>query len=55
MQLRSAPANAQYTSYFYSRTEGASVRIVSYQYGPEVEASDDAVRLREDFGALLLE
>lgn len=55
VQLRSAPANAQYTSYFYNRTEGAHVRMVSYQYGPEAEAADDVARLREDFGALLFE
>lgn len=55
VQLRSAPANAQYTSYFYNRTEGANVRMVSYQYGPEAEAADDVARLREDFGALLFE
>lgn len=55
VQLRGAPSEAQYTSYFYNRTEGSSVRMVSYQYGPESEAVDDAARLREDFGALMLE
>lgn len=55
VQLRSAPSDAHYTSYFYNRTEGTSVRMVSYQYGPESEAVDDAVRFREDFGALMQE
>lgn len=55
VQLRGAPSDAQYTSYFYNRTEGSSVRMVSYQYGPESEAVDDAARLREDFGALMSE
>lgn len=52
VQLRAAPGSAQYTSYFYNRTEGNSVRMVSYQYGPESEWRDDAERLRADFGAL---
>lgn len=55
VQLRGAPNDAQYTSYFYNRTVGSSVRMVSYQYGPESEAEDDAARLREDFGALVPE
>lgn len=52
VQLRSAPANAQYTSYFYSRTEGTSVRMVSYQYGPESEVRDEVESFRDEFGAL---
>lgn len=55
VQLRAAPREAQYTSYFYNRTEGASVRMVSYQYGPESEVGDDAERFRDEFGALVLE
>lgn len=55
VQLRSAPRDAQYTSYFYNRTEGSSVRMVSYQHGQESEAEDDAARLRADFGALIAE
>ena len=55
VQLRAAPSNAQYTSYFYNRTEGASVRMVSYQYGSASEVGDDAERFREEFGALVLE
>lgn len=54
VQLRSAPRSAQYTSYFYNRTEGASVRMISYQYGPESELRDDAERFRDEFGALAL-
>jgi type I restriction enzyme M protein len=52
VQLRAAPRNAQYTSYFYNRIEGASVRMVSYQYGPGSEVEDDAERFREVFGTL---
>lgn len=52
VQLRAAPPNAQYTSYFYNRTEGASVRMVSYQYGPGSEVEDDAERFRDVFGTL---
>lgn len=55
VQLRAAPRDAQYTSYFYNRTDGASVRMVSYQYGPESEVDDDAERFRPEFGSLVLE
>lgn len=55
VQLRAAPANAQYTSYFYNRTEGSRVRMVSYQYGPESEVGEDVERFRDVFGALVLE
>ncbi len=54
VQLRAAPSDAQYTSYFYNRTEGDSVRMVSYQYGPESEVEDDVERFRDEFGALAL-
>ncbi|WP_155838727.1 hypothetical protein [Arthrobacter castelli] len=54
VQLRAAPHNAQYTSYFYNRTEGTSVRMVSYQYGPGSEVEYDAERFRDEFGALAL-
>lgn len=53
VQLRAAPRNAQYTSYFYNRTEGASIRMVSYQYGSESEVGDDVSRFRDDFGGLI--
>lgn len=52
VQLRGAPRDAQYTSYFYNRTEGACVRMVSYQYGPGSEVEDDVERFRDEFGAL---
>ncbi|NHT16766.1 N-6 DNA methylase [Cellulomonas sp. IC4_254] len=52
VQLRAAPSSAQFTTYFYNRTEGTSVRMVSYQYGPETEIRDDVARLRADFGGL---
>lgn len=55
VQLREAPSGAEYTSYFYNRTEKGNVRMVSYQYGSVAEAFDDAVMFREDFGALIAE
>ncbi len=53
VQLRTAPSNAQYTTYFYNRTEGTNVRMVSYQYGPESEWNDDVEGFLEEFGALV--
>lgn len=55
VQLRSAPPDAQYTSYFYNRTEGASVRMVSYQNSSESEIKDDVEDFRSEFGGLALE
>lgn len=52
VQLKAAPRNAQYTTYFYNRTEGDSVRMVSYQHGPESELQEDAASFRTEFGAL---
>ncbi|GAB2650424.1 hypothetical protein GCM10027169_15870 [Gordonia jinhuaensis] len=52
VQLRAAPSSAQFTTYFYNRTEGRSVRMVSYQYGPESELQDDVESLLADFGGL---
>lgn len=52
VQLRAAPSSAQFTTYFYNRTEGTRVRMVSYQYGPESELQDDVESLRADFGEL---
>ncbi|TFH72737.1 class I SAM-dependent DNA methyltransferase [Cellulomonas sp. HD19AZ1] len=52
VQLRVAPSSARFTTYFYNRTEGTSVRMVSYQYGSESELQDDVERLRADFGEL---
>ncbi|GAB3556227.1 N-6 DNA methylase [Spelaeicoccus albus] len=54
VQLRASQRDAQYTTYFYNRTEGASVRMVSYQYGPESEIQDDAEGFRSAFGGLAL-
>ena len=54
VQLRSAPRDAQYTSYFYNRTEGGSVRMVSYQNSLESEIEDDAESFRSEFGRLAL-
>lgn len=54
VQLRAAPQDAQYTTYFYNRTEGASVRMVSYQHGPESEIQHDAEGFRSAFGGLAL-
>jgi type I restriction enzyme M protein len=55
VQLRAAPRNAQYTTYFYNRTEGASVRMVSYQHGPASEVQADVESFRAEFGALASE
>lgn len=52
VQLRAAPSSAQFTTYFYNRTEGTSVRMVSYQYGPESELQESVERLLDDFGEL---
>lgn len=52
VQLRGAPDSAQFTSYFYNRTEGSSVRMVSYQYGAKSEVDDDVSTFLLDFGAL---
>lgn len=52
VQLRAAPSSAQYTTYFYNRTEGANVRMVTYQYGTESELHDDVESFRADFGEL---
>lgn len=55
VQLREAPGSAQFTSYFfYNRTEGDSVRMVSYQYGSESELHDALESLRAYFGHLAL-
>ncbi len=55
VQLREGPSSAQFTSYgFYNRTEGSSVRMVSYQYGPESELQDDAGIFRAELGELAL-
>lgn len=54
VQLHAAPRNAQYTTYFYNRTEGSSVRMVSYQHGPTSEMETDVETFRAEFGALAL-
>lgn len=54
VQLRAAPRDAQYTTYFYNRTDGASVHMVSYQHGPESEIQDDVEDFRAEFGGLVL-
>ncbi|GAA1349479.1 hypothetical protein [Falsarthrobacter nasiphocae] len=55
VQLRSAPSSAQFTTYFYNRTDGEKACMVSYQYGPESEVHDNAASLRADFGGLVIE
>lgn len=52
VKLQAAPRNAQYTTYFYNRTEGDRVRMVSYQYGPASEIEADAESFRDEFGEL---
>lgn len=54
VQLRSAPRDAQYTTYFYNRTEGSNVRLISYQFGSESELQDAVATLRDDFGELIV-
>lgn len=54
VQLRAAPRNAQYTTYFYNRTEGTNVRMVSYQHGPQGEVQADLESFRAEFGTLVL-
>ena len=53
VQLRAAPPNAQYTTYFYNRTDGDKVHMVSYQYGSD-ELQDILDNFSEEFGALRL-
>lgn len=55
VQLRSAPSSAEFTSYFYNRTEGSNVRMVSFQYGSENELGEDAANFRDAFGSLIAE
>jgi len=52
VQLRAAPRDAQYTSYFYNRTDGANVRLVSYQHGSERELRQEAASFSGDFDEL---
>ncbi|MFZ4842102.1 HsdM family class I SAM-dependent methyltransferase [Mycetocola saprophilus] len=52
VQLREAPFTARFTSYFYNRTEGASVRLISYQHGSESEVKDSTDSLALAFGGL---
>lgn len=52
VQLRAASRSAEFTTYFYNRTEGNRVRMVSYQYSPESEVQVDVENLRADFGKL---
>lgn len=52
VQLREAPSSARFTSYFYNRTEGANVRLISYQHGPESELNDSVESLAAAFGRL---
>jgi type I restriction enzyme M protein len=52
VQLKPAPRDAQYTTYFYNRTEGSTVRLVSFQQGSESELQESLTRYRDDFGGL---
>ncbi|GAB2518622.1 hypothetical protein GCM10027064_15370 [Microbacterium petrolearium] len=53
VQLRGTPSSAQFRTYFYNRVEGtSSVRIVSYQYGPETELLDDRESRGVELGGL---
>lgn len=52
VKLRAAPRDAQYITYFYNRTEGPTVRLISYQYGSESELEEPAASFLYDFGEL---
>lgn len=52
VQLRAAPSSAQFTTYFYNRTDGSRVRMVSYQHSAESEVFNEMSAFREQFGAL---
>ena len=52
VQLRSAPRDAQYTTYFYNRTEREHVRLVSYQHGSERDLQESVTSFRRSFGEL---
>lgn len=53
VQLKQAPRSAQYTSYFYNRTEGSNVHMVSYQFGSDNERKEHMETFLDDFGGLL--
>jgi type I restriction enzyme M protein len=52
VQLRPAPRDAQYTTYFYNRTEGEHVRLVTYQHGAENDLQEAVTSFRGSFGEL---
>ena len=53
VQLRESPRDAQFTTYFYSQTEGDHVRMVSYQFGSDGDLQDDLESFRGDLGGLM--
>lgn len=53
VRLLEAPPNAQYTSYFYNRTEGSDVHMVSYQFGTEAGRREDLATYGDDLTDLL--
>lgn len=55
VQLRAAASSAHYTTYFYNRRDGETVRLVSYQYSSVSELEDDVSRFSADFGNLGLD
>lgn len=52
VQLKPAPRDAQYTTYFYNRTEGSNVRLVSFQHGSESELRESLANFSDDFDGL---
>lgn len=50
--LGPAPESAQFTSYFYSRTEGEETRLITYQDAEASEIRGNAVALREEYPRL---
>lgn len=53
VQLHSAPRSAQFTSYFYNRTEGNDVHMVTYQFSSETEHTENIEDFQAEFGALI--
>lgn len=52
VHLAAAPSGAQFTSYFYNRTEPDGVHLVSYQHGSDVEIHEALEAFRSEFGSL---
>lgn len=51
--LKASPESAHYTTYFYNRTDGKEVHLVSYQHGSDADFSEAFSSLERDLGALI--